>query len=216
MQITIILKDEELAGISVKVDGIYIYIFCLFNPPENQINKNIFEFIEKQDEFILLGFLNIKLNELDGSDNRNGKILKNIFEEYKCLVLNENGQTKYFRESNNNTYRSTLGIVIASNSFEKCKFKLEMLPISAVVNHKSKFYHIPIVVEYQIKTKKKIVRNPSFLFERANLDEFKIKLDQKLIDYTEQHLEIEKMPNILHFKEKHNKKSEKDINILYI
>ena len=85
--------------------------------------------------------MNSKLQELDGSDNLNGKRLKNILEEHKFLVLNEKKQPKYFRKSNNNTYRSTLDLVIASNYFEKCKLKLETHPISAVVNHQSEFYH---------------------------------------------------------------------------
>ena len=38
VKIPIILKDEELVGVSVKLDGIYKYISCMYN---------IFEFIEK-------------------------------------------------------------------------------------------------------------------------------------------------------------------------
>ena len=70
--------------------------------------------------------------------------------------------------------------------------------MSAVINHQSKYYHIPIVAVFSTKVtkiRKRIPDKPSFLYERANWDEFKIKLDQELIDYAETQLDIEQMSN---------------------
>jgi exonuclease III len=41
------LDNEEIVGVETKIEGRYYSIFCLYNPPEKQINENVFKYLEK-------------------------------------------------------------------------------------------------------------------------------------------------------------------------
>jgi hypothetical protein len=182
------LSNEELVGVRLRIEGKNYHIFCLYVPPEKVLNKNIFEFLAKCGNFVLLGDLNSKLAMYNKKTNANGNRLQNIIDSSNFYVLNEINQPTYIRKHKDKSkasYKSTLDLVIASHDVEKMVKNIQTLPFSAVSKHQEKWFHVPIMVEFTIKVSKNFVRkskNSSYIYDKANWRSFHQKLDEILID----------------------------------
>ena len=67
---------------------------------------------------------------------------------------------------------------------------------SAVSCHQNKSYHVPVTATFAIKiskSKTKSSYNSSFLYSRADWDEFKMELDRELIDCKPEELSLENL-----------------------
>ena len=161
-------------------------VICNYVPPEKKVSKKLFDYLEKNGNYILVGYFNAKLATYNIKTNSSGNKLQEILDAASCHVINERYQPTYIRKSaGQKTYKSTLDLVIVSNNMEQMKGKIETLPHSAVSKHQDKWYHIPVAVEFKIKVAKKHIRKShtsSFLYDKANWNEFYNKLDQNLID----------------------------------
>ena len=83
-------------GATLKKEGNYLNLLCFYNPPQKSLNNKVIEFAEKLGHFLIVGDLNYKLSESDGSDNRNGKKLKETIESHNYYVLNKKKLTYIF------------------------------------------------------------------------------------------------------------------------
>jgi exonuclease III len=123
------LDKEEIVGIETKIEGKYYYIYCLYNPPEKPINPNVFKYLETKKDYILLGDLNCRLEQIDGKTNANGRKLSEILETSRCLLLNEKNKPTFFENrKDRQPYKSTLDLVFSSYNVEKSKRASTLCP----------------------------------------------------------------------------------------
>jgi hypothetical protein len=180
------LNELEMIGIRIKLENKHYNVVCNYVPPEKKVSKKLFDYLEKNGNYILVGDFNAKLAAYNIKTNASGNKLQEILDETSCHVINERYQPTYIRKATGQrTYKSTLDLVIVSNNIEQMKRKIETLPHSAVSKHQDKWYHIPVSVEFKIKVAKKHIRKShtsSFLYDKANWNEYYNKLDQNLID----------------------------------
>jgi hypothetical protein len=135
--------------------------------------------ISRKADFILLGDLNCRLDQIDGKSNANGLKLAQILEaSRRCQLLNEKNKPTFFESrKDRQPYKSTLDLILTSNNVEKYKHKFYTLPISAVAKHQRKKYHIPVVTEFALKVAKNAKRKSmisSYLYDKAKWNEFYI------------------------------------------
>ena len=179
------LKEEELVGAELKIGGKLYNIFCFYNPPPKGYKQTSLRARRRRiGNFLILGDLNCKIRELDGSDNRNGIRLKEIINKSRSFILNKKDKSTFFRKTNESWYKSTLDLLIAPETLERAKIRIEVLDISAVTKHQEKNFHVPITVELMInyaKNKSYLISCPSFISSRANWTEFQMELDRELI-----------------------------------
>ena len=85
------LFNEEIVGFTCKLINTTVSFFSYYNPPDKEININIFNYIQNNYiNFLIMGDLNAKSLIFNSKKtNRNGSIIDSILLNNNCQIINE-------------------------------------------------------------------------------------------------------------------------------
>ncbi|RNA21231.1 RNA-directed DNA polymerase from mobile element jockey-like, partial [Brachionus plicatilis] len=171
----------EIIGIKVpvKIGSLRknINLISIYQPPnhKNPLDPSIFEYIEKHfDYFVIGGDLNSKLSSLGYKTNDNGKILEDILEDPRFLIVNDDCPT--FTLSHRD-YSSVLDLFILSSNLGS------HFNFFRVIDDDLLSDHFPIELELGFELLKIESNHRSTLnYRKANWEKFKRNLDSCVFD----------------------------------
>jgi exonuclease III len=86
------LNELEMIGVQIKLENKHYNIVCNYVPPEKKVSKKLFDYLEKNGNYILVGDFNAKLASYNNKTNASGNKLQEILDEANCHVINERYQ----------------------------------------------------------------------------------------------------------------------------
>ena len=106
----------ELVGIKLKMDSIFLSIFCLYNPPNRSLNYEFFvELATNYSHCILGGDLNAKSKTIGclNNSNNNGNVLETVLMNLNLSLINDHSPTYH---QVNRDYYEVLDLYLCSSS----------------------------------------------------------------------------------------------------
>lgn len=111
---------EEIIGFSFKCNNTSLNIFAYYNSPNQEINRDIFNYIELNcTNYLIMGDLNAKSSKhLSNNQNKNGDILEDILTSNNCQIIKDNNEPTFqiIRKESDN-YGEVLDLFISKSSF---------------------------------------------------------------------------------------------------
>ena len=137
---------------------------------------------------MIVGDLNSKTKQF-GPQNEYGKHLETeILPNTKAVILNEKNEPTFFWTLNNKTSSSTIDLFLGSPAFAQSKLEVKTRLISPVIGFQKIRYHVPVVGTFRLGAKaekSRISFHKSFIYAKADWEEFRNSLDRELIDDTD-------------------------------
>lgn len=177
---------EEIIGFSCKINNFNISFFSYYNPPNREINVNIFNYIQSYcTHYLIMGDLNAKNTIFNSKrNNKNGCLLESILLNNNCQVINETyDPTFHILKQNGQNYGEFLDLFLGSPLLANIAMDYKVIK-SGLDSCQAVMFHsvIQICLSHSVylppsdgnigKNKKK------FLFEKANWIKFKTHLDK--------------------------------------
>ena len=107
--------DEEIIGITIKLQKVKISIFTIYIPAHKKLIKKSFDFIQKFEIHLIMGDLNAKVKELNTKPKQNGIHLSNILCELKAAVVFNKNYPNNFHRKNGNDSSLIIDLIIISS-----------------------------------------------------------------------------------------------------
>jgi hypothetical protein len=181
-------KFSKLEAVTAKIKcgDKYIAFFSWYIPPDvKEVDKNFLEFIEEQGDYVLMGDLNARIKRFGGT-NECGRNLDESLLAFKGIVLNPPNKPTFFRHTEGILRStSTLDLLISDDKTAKFLTNFETLKLSPVYDKDEQYYHLPIVANFSIEVKRRKERlsfHRSFLYAKANWQNFMREMDAEVID----------------------------------
>ena len=187
--------NDQIVGINCTFKKLNISFFSYYNPPDKELNSEIFKYIELNfTNNLIMGDLNAKCEIFNSfKNNKNGELLENILLESNAQVLNNNNPTFHIIRNNNNNYGELLDYFIASPLTSNLSYDYKVVQTDFDSIQALQFHSV-IEVKLQLElsideTENNTNSSGKFLYAKANWTSYKSKLNNFEL-YIEQNLEV--------------------------
>ena len=194
--------DIEAIGLNMVINKIK-HIISLYNPPQTNLNKEFFEYIEsKYKNYLIIGDLNAKSNIFGNEkSNKNGEILERIIFNLNCQIINENYEPTFHIIKNKNVepdFHSFLDLFLGTTIYANNLIEYKIHNECSLNSIQLKQYHSPI--EIRVSTNNYISNHidnniieknlnstdvkiySKRLYDKANWERFMIDIDKISLD----------------------------------
>lgn len=194
--------EDEIIGITLRIANRPIAIFNYYNPPDQDLNKELLNHIDtKFKEYLIMGDLNAKLKAYNYNNNKNGRILENSLLDIRAQVLNTNKKNEptSYRTTNEKTSHSTLDYMIGTNLFSEFLDNFKILENSIINYHNNLYYHLPIRCKFKLE-KDRIPKNNSnnkaYLYNKADWEGMAKEMDHLISQLKSNDLDSTNIDNL--------------------
>ena len=181
--------SSEIVGVECTINNKNMSFIALYIPPKNEMDKEIFNYIELNHEnYVIMGDLNAKSDTFGHlKKNKNGSILDEILLTNKCQIINENFKpTFHCIKKDAENYGSFLDFFIGSPLIANLSYDYKILK-SDFDSIQALQFHSVIEIKLQLNsdshsidqiTDKNKVKNKKYLYVITDWDKFKENLEQ--------------------------------------
>ena len=176
--------DLEIVCYKIKLNDKSIHIISFYNPPEQKLNKDIFEYCERNfTDYLILGDLNARIKPLNNKTNGNGNILSSIINNSNAFLLNDKIDPTNLTFRKNILSTSVIDVGIGTEFFRDSLESYSTLK-NSILNSKDKLnHHVPIMFTFKISYKRRELTQQTssfYLYDKANWKKFEEEVNAAL------------------------------------
>ena len=178
--VEITTEDCELIGVRIKLNKQFFEVFSYYSPPDVVLKREIFQIIsQRYKNYVIMGDINAKTPQFNNVYNVKGRVLDDIIASTNAHIMIDKMDPTNFHfktiKGRLTPCHAMLDYFIGSHTIAEKVHEYKILRNKCMIPYEKKYFHLPIVLELNIKRSVRInnnSKNESYLYQKADWNLF--------------------------------------------